>query len=43
MVTAVGRIGEWSPEATGGSWCEDASGPVAGARFSGAQPVSERV
>lgn len=35
LVTAVGRIGEWSPEATGGSWCDDASGPVAGARFVG--------
>jgi uncharacterized protein YndB with AHSA1/START domain len=35
LVTAVGRIGEWSPEATGGSWCDDASGPVAGARFLG--------
>ena len=30
-----GRIGEWSPEATGGSWCDDALGPAPGARFMG--------
>ncbi len=35
LVTAVGRIGEWSPEATGGSWCDDAQGPAPGARFIG--------
>ena len=35
LVTAVERIGEWSPEVTGGSWCEASSGPVPGARFLG--------
>jgi uncharacterized protein YndB with AHSA1/START domain len=35
LVTAVGRIGEWSPEATGGSWCGGAQGPAPGARFIG--------
>ncbi|GII28628.1 SRPBCC family protein [Planotetraspora mira] len=35
LVTTVGRIGEWSPEATGGAWCDDARGPVPGARFIG--------
>lgn len=35
LVTAVGRIGEWSPEATGGSWCDGAQGPTPGARFIG--------
>jgi uncharacterized protein YndB with AHSA1/START domain len=33
LVTAVGRIGEWSPEATGGSWCAGVEGPAPGARF----------
>ena len=35
LVTAVGRIGEWSPEATGGSWCDGARGPAPGDRFIG--------
>jgi uncharacterized protein YndB with AHSA1/START domain len=35
LVTAVDRIGEWSPEVTGGSWCGDAQGPAVGARFIG--------
>jgi uncharacterized protein YndB with AHSA1/START domain len=35
LVTAVDRIGEWSPEATGGSWCDGAQGPAPGARFIG--------
>ncbi len=35
LVTAVGRIGEWSPEATGGSWCDEARDPAPGARFLG--------
>ncbi|GLW09714.1 hypothetical protein Misp01_48430 [Microtetraspora sp. NBRC 13810] len=32
LVTAVDRIGEWSPEATGGAWC-DGAGAAPGARF----------
>jgi uncharacterized protein YndB with AHSA1/START domain len=36
LVTAVDRIGEWSPEAaSGGSWCDDAQSPAPGARFIG--------
>jgi hypothetical protein len=35
LVTAVGWIGEGSPEITCGSWYDDASGPAAGTRFSG--------
>ncbi|MDN5918811.1 MAG: SRPBCC family protein [Pseudonocardia sp.] len=35
MVTAITRMGEWSPEATGGRWRDDASGPMPGARFVG--------
>ncbi|WP_433795808.1 SRPBCC family protein [Actinoplanes sp. CA-252034] len=33
LVTAVERVGEWSPEATGGRWCDESPGPAAGARF----------
>ncbi|MFG2075209.1 SRPBCC family protein [Nonomuraea maritima] len=32
LITAIERTGEWSPEATGGVWC-DAEGPAVGARF----------
>jgi uncharacterized protein YndB with AHSA1/START domain len=35
LVTAVERVGEWSPEATGGRWCEETPGPAVGARFIG--------
>lgn len=35
LVTAVDRIGEWSPETIGGNWCDDAQGAVQGARFVG--------
>lgn len=35
LVTAVERVGEWSPEATGGRWCAATPGPAAGARFIG--------
>jgi hypothetical protein len=40
LITAVERVGEWSPEATGGSWCDGArgsapDGPAPGARFVG--------
>jgi uncharacterized protein YndB with AHSA1/START domain len=35
LITSVGRIGEWSPEATGGDWCDGAQGPAPGARFIG--------
>lgn len=34
LITAVERIGEWSPEAMGGTWDDDAQSPQAGARFS---------
>lgn len=35
LVTAVTRIGEWSPETVGASWCDEVGGPFAGARFTG--------
>lgn len=37
LVTDIARMGEWSPEATGGHWCDgDVGGPAVGARFVGA-------
>jgi Polyketide cyclase / dehydrase and lipid transport len=35
LVSDLARMGEWSPEATGGRWLEPATGPAAGARFRG--------
>jgi uncharacterized protein YndB with AHSA1/START domain len=34
LITAVDRIGEWSPEATGATWDDGAQGMFPGARFS---------
>lgn len=34
-VSDVTRMGEWSPECTGGEWLDGATGPRAGARFKG--------
>lgn len=34
-VTDITRMGEWSPECTGGRWVRGARGPEAGARFVG--------
>ncbi len=35
MVADVTRMGEWSPENTGGEWVDGATGPAVGARFKG--------
>ena len=35
LVSDVTRMGEWSPEATGGEWLDGATGPEVGARFRG--------
>ena len=35
LVSDVTRMGEWSPECTGGKWLGAASGPTVGARFKG--------
>jgi uncharacterized protein YndB with AHSA1/START domain len=35
MVADLTRMGEWSPETTGGSWRRGATGPTVGARFRG--------
>jgi len=35
LVSDLPRMGEWSPENTGGKWLRGASGPEVGARFRG--------
>jgi uncharacterized protein YndB with AHSA1/START domain len=35
MVTDITRMGEWSPENTGGAWLDGATGAAIGARFKG--------
>lgn len=35
LVTDLPRMGEWSPENTGGKWLDGATGPAVGARFKG--------
>jgi len=35
LVSDLPRMGEWSPESTGGQWVNGAEGPVVGARFNG--------
>lgn len=35
LVSDITRMGEWSPECTGGRWLGGASGPAVGARFKG--------
>jgi uncharacterized protein YndB with AHSA1/START domain len=35
LVSDLPRMGEWSPEATGGRWLRGATGPSVGARFKG--------
>jgi len=35
LISDVTRMGEWSPECTGGKWLGGATGPAVGARFKG--------
>jgi uncharacterized protein YndB with AHSA1/START domain len=35
MVSDLPRMGEWSPENTGGAWVGGATGPAVGAKFDG--------
>lgn len=35
LISDITRMGEWSPEATGGTWLKGARGPAAGAKFRG--------
>jgi hypothetical protein len=42
MISDLPRMGEWSPENEGGAWLEGADGPVAGAKFRGANRHGKR-
>lgn len=35
LISDITRMGDWSPEAQGGSWLKGATGPATGARFKG--------
>jgi uncharacterized protein YndB with AHSA1/START domain len=35
LVSDITRMGEWSPESTGGTWIKGATGPEVGAKFKG--------
>jgi uncharacterized protein YndB with AHSA1/START domain len=35
LVSDLPRMGEWSPENTGGTWTKGATGPAVGAKFKG--------
>jgi hypothetical protein len=41
LVSNLARMGEWSPENTGGKWLDDGSGQV-GDRFEGVNRIGER-
>lgn len=42
MVSDLPRMGEWSPENTGGRWVKGATGATVGARFQGANKNDKR-
>ena len=42
MVADLARMGEWSPENTGGQWVKGATGPGLGARFKGTNANGKR-
>jgi uncharacterized protein YndB with AHSA1/START domain len=42
MVSDITRMGEWSPENTGGSWTNGASGPAVGATFKGTNSTGKK-
>ncbi len=42
LISDVTRMGDWSPECTGGTWLGDASGPAVGARFRGTNKAGWR-
>ena len=42
LISDVTRMGEWSPEATGGAWKGEATGPAVGARFAGKNTRGKR-
>lgn len=42
LVSDLPRMGEWSPENTGGTWVKGATGPATGARFRGTNAQGKR-
>jgi hypothetical protein len=42
LISDLPRMGEWSPENTGGSWASGATGPAVGARFKGTNTNGKR-
>ena len=42
LISDLPRMGEWSPENTGGRWIKGATGPAVGARFTGTNANGKR-
>ena len=42
LVTDIVRMGQWSPEYEGGTWCDGATDAAVGARFRGRNKRSDR-
>jgi uncharacterized protein YndB with AHSA1/START domain len=42
LIADLPRMGEWSPENTGGTWIRGATGPEVGARFTGTNANGKR-
>ena len=42
LVSDLPRMGDWSPENTGGTWMKGATGPAVGARFKGTNAQGKR-
>lgn len=42
LVSDLPRMGEWSPENTGGKWIKGATGPAVGAKFQGTNALGKK-
>lgn len=42
LVSDLCRMGEWSPENTGGKWIKGATGPAVGAKFEGTNQLGKK-
>lgn len=42
LVSDLCRMGEWSPENTGGTWVKGATGPAVGAKFEGTNQLGKK-
>ena len=42
LVSDLPRMGEWSPENTGGKWVKGAAGPAVGAKFEGTNQLGKK-